>query len=169
MESAERRLSQLTTFASLGAMDPASGVTVSEEDVDGVTITTLRWADAEGSAAGAPVSEIVVEWGITDDRVLIGLGDAFVRRGLALTEGASLAAQPRYSEAIADMGGSTNAGVTWIDLAAASDAIGGLMGSMMPMGPGDDDLDWLGPIDRFVSVSRVDGDVLVQRAALLTE
>jgi hypothetical protein len=67
------------------------------------------------------------------------------------------------------MGGSTNAGVTWIDLAGAGDAIGGLMGSLMPVEPGEDELDWLGPIDRFVSVSRVDGDVLVQRAALLTE
>lgn len=170
MASAERRLSQLATFASLGALDPSSGVTVSDEEVDGVTVTTLRWADAGvDEIAGAPVTDVVIEWAITEDRVLIGFGDAFVRRGLALSEADSLAAQARYGEAVAEMGGSSNAGVTWIDLAGVRDAIGGMLGAIMPMAPGDDGLDFLGPIDRFVSVSRVEGDVLVQHAALLME
>jgi hypothetical protein len=40
---------------------------------------------------------------------------------------------------------------------------------MLPMAPGEAALDLLGPLDRFVSVSRVSGDLLVQRAALLVE
>jgi hypothetical protein len=170
MEAAERRLSQLATFASLAGLDPSSGVTVSEEDVDGVAVTTLRWASADPPTEilGMP-TDLVVEWAATDDRVFVGFGDTFVRRGLALAESDSLAAEPRYADAVDELGGSANAGVTWVDLAGAADAVGSLMGPMMPMDPGEAALDWLGPLDRFVSVSRVNGDLIVQRAALLVE
>ena len=42
-----------------------------------------------------------------------------------------------------------------------------MLGPMMPAPEGSDA--WLGPLDAFVSVTRLDGDVLVQRAALLAD
>ena len=49
--AAERRLGQLATFASLGALDPSSGVTVDEEEVGGVTVTTISWDDPNADPA----------------------------------------------------------------------------------------------------------------------
>ena len=128
--AAERRLGQLATFAGLGALDPSSGVTVDEEEVGGVTVTTISWDDPNADPAmmlPAPTS-LVVEYAVTDDRALIGIGDVFVRRVLALDEADSLAAEPRYADAIAELGGSENAGVAWLDLTGAREAIESALG-----------------------------------------
>jgi hypothetical protein len=166
MEAGERRLAQLTSFASLGALDPTSGVTVEEEDVSGVTVTTIRWEDPNATPEMMPVEfgGVSLEWATTDDRVLIGVGDIFVRRVLGLAEGDSLATQARFTDAVAGLGGSSNAGVVWLDIAGLSDALVAVMG---PMPGADEALGWLEPLDSFVSVTRLEGDVLVQRAALL--
>jgi len=168
MEAGERRLAQLTSFATLGALDPTSGVTVEEEDVSGVTVTTIRWEDPNATPEMMPLEfgGVSLEWATTDDRVLIGVGDTFVRRVLGLAEGDSLAAQARFSDAVAGLGGSSNAGVVWVDMAGLSDALVTVMG---PMPGADEALDWLAPLDSFVSVTRLEGDVLVQRAALLVD
>jgi hypothetical protein len=50
VEAAERRLSQLSSFAALAALDPESGVTVEEAEVESRTVTTIRWQDAGGLA-----------------------------------------------------------------------------------------------------------------------
>jgi hypothetical protein len=174
--AAERRLGQLSTFAGLGALDPSSGITVHEEDVDGVTVTSIRWEDPNADPAMMlpTPSSVVVEYAVTDDRALIGIGDLFVRRVLALDEAASLAAQPRYADAIAELGGNENAGVAWLDLAGTREAIETAFGPMLdevdPAATYESEIrPWLLPLDRFVSVTRLDGDVMVQRAALLLE
>jgi hypothetical protein len=169
MAAAERRLDQLTSFATLASIDPTSGITVATDDIGGVTVTTIEWAGAADLGAELPVEAgaVTVQLAVTDDRVLIGVGDAFVGGVLGLADGSSLADQARFSDAVDDLGGTTNAGVTWIDLAGLQDAIGGMLGPMMPVPAGGDD--WLGPLDAFVSVTRLDGDVLIQRAAILAE
>lgn len=168
MEAGERRLAQLTSFATLGALDPTSGVTVDEEDVSGVTVTTIRWEDPNATPDMMPMGfgGVSLEWATTDDRVLIGVGDTFVRRVLGLAEGDSLASQARFTDAVAGLGGNSNAGVLWIDVAGLSDALVAVMG---PMPGADEALGWLEPLDSFVSVTRLEGDVLVQRAALLVD
>ena len=173
--AAERRLGQLATFAGLGALDPTSGVAVDEEEVGGVTVTTISWDDPNADPAmmlPAPTS-LVVEYAVTDDRALIGIGDVFVRRVLALDEADSLAAEPRYADAISELGGSENAGVAWLDLTGAREAIESVLGPSMDAADAatyeTDIRPWLLPLDRLVSVTRVDRDVLIQRAALLFE
>jgi len=174
--AAERRLDQLATFAGLGALDPASGISVDEEDVDGVTVTTIRWEDPNADPAmmmPLPASA-VVEYAVTDDRAIIGVGDFFVRSVLGLAEADSLASQPRYADAIDELGGAENAGVAWLDLAGTREAIESALGPLITEGDPDGVYEseiqpWLLPLDRFVSVSRLQGDVLVQRAALLVE
>ena len=174
--AAERRLDQLGTFASLGAMDPSSGITVEEDEVAGVPVTTIRWDDPNGEsvqAFGAPVSA-VVQYAVTDDRALIGVGEAFVERVLAVDAADSLASQARYTEAVAEFGGSENAGVTWVDLAGTLEAVEPALGPMLESeGMGakyeTEVRPWLLPLDRLVAVTRLEGDVLVQRSALLVE
>ncbi len=173
VEAAERRIGQLITFASLGAMDPSSGLSVSEEDVDGVTVTTIRFGPMGGGGDLFPMPsfEAVIEVAVTDDRALIGVGDDFVRRALALESGDSLAAQPRFSDAIAELGGADNAGATWVDLAGTRIAVEGALGDLISGDPTYEAevLPWIEPLDRLVSVTRLEGDVAVQRAVLLVE
>jgi len=173
MDAAQRRLAQLGSFASLGALDPQSGITVDEEDVAGVTVTTIRW-DAPLEMMLPTSGGVVVEYAVTGDRALIGIGDAFVRRVLELDASDSLASQPRYSGAVADLGGAENAAVTWLDLAGTRDAMETAFGPLIGSGDPDDVYGtevrpWLLPLDRLVSVSRIEGDVLQQRAALMVE
>ncbi len=176
MAAAERRLGQLATFAGLGGMDPTSGITVDEQEVGGVTVTTITWDSQDDEAMMMPPmpTGIVLEYALTDDRALIGFGDAFVRRVLALDSADSLASQPRYADAIAELGGEENAGVVWVDLAGTREAIEAALGPMLaeqdPDGFYQSEIrPWLLPLDRVVGVTRLDGDVLVQRSALIIE
>lgn len=171
-EAAQRQLSQLTSLAALGAMDPDSGVTVTTEPVAGVEVTTLRLGGPL-PVPDAPIdvpANIALQWAVTANRAYIGIGDTFVTDALTLADGASLADQPRFAEAVAQLGGASNAGVTWVDLDGLVSALPGLLGPMSPdLGGTLDELEALGPLDRFVSVSRVEGSLLVQRAALLLD
>jgi hypothetical protein len=169
MGAAERRLDQLTSFAGLAALDPASGITVGSEEVGDVTVTTIDWSGAAELGAELPVEAgaLTIELAVTDDRVLIGIGDAFVRPMLNLSGGSTLADEARFTDAVGELGGANNAGVTWVDLAGLQAAVSEMLGPMMPAPEGTDA--WLGPLDAFVSVTRLDGDVVVQRAALLTD
>jgi hypothetical protein len=177
-DEAQRRLAQLGTFAGLAALDPDSGISVDERDVAGVTVTTISWAaPVDEGAQEMPVplpAGVAVEYAVTDDRALIGFGEAFVGRALELDPGDALAAQPRYADAIAELGGAENAGVTWLDLAGARAAIEQAMGPMLGVVAFSQAYEtevrpWLLPLDRIVSVSRLEGEILLQRAALLVE
>ncbi|MGI8929916.1 MAG: DUF3352 domain-containing protein, partial [Candidatus Limnocylindria bacterium] len=177
MAAAQRRLGQLATFARLAASDTASGIAVEESIVGTVKITTIRW---EGPAPAAPdpmmptPTGVAVEFVITDERVLIGIGDGFVTRALELDSADSLAETPRYTDSVAELGGANNAGVMWLDLAGTREAVETAMAPMLEMmdtsGMYESDIrPWLMPLDRVVAVSRVDGDRLVQKGVLLFE
>jgi hypothetical protein len=170
MDAAERRLDQLAAFAALGAGEGAIGVTLEEGQVGDATVTTLCWRDPEAVDLELPIApEICLQWTVTSDRVVLGVGEGFVERVLTLDAGGSLAAQARFSGAVAEMGGAVNAGMAWLDLAGTLDAVESQLGSLGDeiVGTGFDEmLAWLEPLDQIVSVSRLDGDVLVQRGAL---
>jgi hypothetical protein len=175
VEAAEGRLGQLESLAALGALDPEAGISVDVAEVAGVSVTTIRWDAGDVTVMMQPApTGLVVEYAVTDDRALIGFGDAFVRRVLELAEADSLAAVPRYADAVAGLGGAENAGVGWLDVAGAREALESSMGPLL------DSVDptgeyhalvrpWLIPLDRIVSVSRLEGEVFVQRGALLVE
>jgi Protein of unknown function (DUF3352) len=173
--TAERRLGQLRAFAELAALDPSSGVTVTEADVASETVTTIAWESPPELDSELPAATgLVLEYVVTDERAIVGVGDAFVRRVLALEEPESLAAQPRFTDAIATLGGATNAGVTWLDLAgtreAIEEALGTVISSMDADGAYASEIrPWLVPLDRLASVSRIEGDRLVTHAVLILE
>ena len=174
--AADRRLGQLATFATLAGLDPSSGVSVTESEIAGEEVTTIRWSGPdEVEAFGQPMADgIVIEYTVTDDRAIIGIGDAFVRRVLELEDADSLAADMRYAATIGELGGRSNAGVAWLDLAATREAVMAALEPMMAFVDPDGEFaasvePWLQPLDRFASVTVLDGDVLVQRAALFVE
>ena len=172
-DAAERRLDQLAAFAELGAVEGGIGVTVEEAQVGDASVTTLCWRDPGAVDLELPIApEVCLQWAVPGDRVLIGVGETFVGRALALDSGSSLAAQARFSSAVAEMGGSSNAGMTWVDLAGAMAAVEAQLGTIDEMfGTPDvsEAMAWLDPLDQVISVSRLDGDLLVQRAALIVE
>ena len=175
-EDARRRLDQLATFAGLASLDPTTGISVSERDVDGVSVTCIRWADPNAGTQQMPAPmappEVVVEYAVTDDRVYLGVGDAFMGRVIGLDEGDSLASVARYTDAIAAMGGAANTGVAWADLRGVRDAIFEAVGPESAFGfdaMWGGLLPWVEPLDRLVSVSRIDGGVLIGTFALLVD
>ncbi|MGZ8563673.1 MAG: DUF3352 domain-containing protein, partial [Candidatus Limnocylindria bacterium] len=176
VDAADRRLSQLATFASLAGLDPSSGVSVTESEIAGEEVTTIRWSGPdEVEAFGEAMADgIVIQYTVTDDRAIIGIGDAFVRRVLELDAADSLAADARYAATIEELGGTTNAGVAWLDLAATREAVMAALEPMMAFADPDGEIatsvePWLQPLDRFASVTVLVDDVLVQRAALFVE
>lgn len=178
VEAAERRLSQLATFAGLAGFDPSSGISVTERDVSGTTVTSIEWADPNAGDVeefGMPLgvtAGFTVELAVTEDRAIIGLGDAFVEKILAGAADGSLADEARYADAIADLGGTPNAGVSWMDLRSLRETLESTLGSMLGSVDADgaygaDIQPWLLPLDRAVSVTVVADDLVVQRSALL--
>jgi hypothetical protein len=174
-DDARRRLDQLATFAGLAALDPSTGISVTERDVESVSVTSIRWADPSAGTEPMPPMgpimpvEITVEWAVTDDRVYLGVGDVFVPQVITLDEADSLASVARYSQAIDDLGGSSNAGVAWADLRGVREAIEAAVGPDMLGSYETDVLPWLAPLDRLVSVSRLEGGILVGSFALLAD
>ena len=167
VDVAQRRLDQLATFAGLAALDPSMGISVDESDVGGTSVTTIRWAapqEAGMEMFGVP-AELAVQYAITDDRVLVGVGEDFVPQALGLDRADSLAASDRFTAAVAEMGGPESASITWLDLAGAYAAVEAAVGPEM-LGEMDA---WVEPLDQFVSVTLRDGDLLIQRAALLVD
>lgn len=173
VDAAERRIGQLVTFAGLAGMDPASGVSVEEAEVAGTTVTTIRWEDPNAMPMeGMPLpTGIAVQVAVTDDRAVIGLGERFVARVLELDGGDSLGSEPRYAEAVAELGPTSNAGVAWLDVRGLIAAVETAAGPMLEMfGMYETDIrPWLAPLDRLVSVSVVEGELLLQQGAILFE
>jgi hypothetical protein len=177
MEDARRTMDQLSTFAGLATLDPSIGISVEERTVDDVEVTSLRWSDPSRPSEPPPPDmpmpfappEVVVEWAVTEDRVLLGVGDRFIERVLGQDSSGSLAETPRYSDAVAELGGPSNAGVTWVDLRGVRTALEAALGDLDSEGMYEAALPWLEPLDRIVAVSRIDGDVLSNESVLIVE
>jgi hypothetical protein len=178
VDAAERRLGQLATFAGLAALDPSSGISVDESEVAGETVTTIRWqapaSDPSLDFGMQPVDGLSVQYTVTEDRAIIGIGEAFVADVLELADGDALADEERYTATIDALGGADNAGTVWVDLAGTVDAIVTAIEPMMPMMDPEGEFaasiePWLRPFDRYAAVSVVEGDVVVQRAVVVVE
>lgn len=170
MDAAERRMAQLVTFANLATLDPSSGVSVDESDVAGTTVATIRWADPSGEpveAFAGPIS-LTLQVAVTEDRVLLGYGETFVGRVLELDPATSLAREPRFADAVAELGPTANAGVAWVDLVGLREAVEPMVDMIDPEGSYESEiLPWLMPLDRAVTVTTLEGELLVQHSALL--
>jgi hypothetical protein len=178
VEQARQRLGQLGSFAQLASSDPASGITVTETAVETaggpVTVTTINWQPPAGDPAAPPMpvgGPMAIEYAVTDDRAVITVGAAGVGALLDLDPADSLAANPRYTDAVAALGGATNANVVWADFDAIQDVVeAALAGMPMPPEAGGVDLaSWFEPLDRYVGVTRVEGDRLEGHAVLYIE
>jgi hypothetical protein len=163
-DAAQRRVDQLVTFAGLAAMDPGTNVRVEETQVADTPVTTIWFVDPT-MAGMAPVelTEVAVQIAVTEDRILVGIGDRFVRRVLELDAADALGATPRYADAIAAFGGPSTTGTAWLDIAGTVDAARGVLPDLGAM---EEVFEWLEPFDRLVSVGQLEDGVVVQHSEL---
>jgi hypothetical protein len=167
-EAAATRIEGLLSLARLSVMDPSLGVTVTESTVGEVEVTTIHWEDpaaAEGFSM-LPLSGASLQVAVDGDRVVIGVGERFVTRVLELEAAESLAQSERFAAAIADLGGTNNAGSVWLDLRGTREAIEAALPAQMLSGFVDYEADvkpWLVPFDFAAGVTRLDGERVLTR------
>jgi hypothetical protein len=167
--TAQERVTSLLGFVRAVAAQADSGVTVSASQVEGTTVTTIS---VDPKVANLPPNLPIVpsvSVAVTDSQLLIGLGD-FAADALERAPEDSLAAAPRYVEALDAAGGPANAGVTWLDLAGVVKLVSLSAGRSMGSHYATDIAPWLEPLDVFIGAANqtVDG-VLSSRAILFVK
>jgi hypothetical protein len=90
---------------------------VTHPSVAGFTFTSARIAVPV--SAGLPLTDIVFEYGLADDRLLIGFGDSFIGRTLDLAAADSLASSASYGRALDALSSDPAYGMVFVDLAAS--------------------------------------------------
>lgn len=163
-DAARKRLDQLRALAELAALSGSAGAMVATESVGAVEVTTIS---ADLGPFGPTPARAVVEYAIDGNRVLIGFGDRFVRRALDLVPAESLAQSERFRSAVDRFGGSQNAGVFYLDLAALREAVASAI-------PPEGLAEWnasvapnLEALDYLVAVTRVEEGAVIGRMALV--
>jgi uncharacterized protein DUF3352 len=155
---AAQRVGQLDAFIALASSDASSGISITHPTASGLTFTSVRVAGmAVPQGAAPPGGDLVFEYALANDRLLLGVGDGFIGRVLGLAAGDSLATADSYGRALAAVGGDAKHGLIFVDL----DATRRWVESIMPreektaydrdVGPN------LAPLDYFAMGSRVDG------------
>jgi hypothetical protein len=122
--AADRLFTQINGFIALGGAQ--LGVEVSEEDYKGTTIHVLDLgglASMGGEALGTSIpADASIAYAVTDEVVVIGYGTDFVKAVIDAKDGASLADQQRFADALAQAG-PEHASLVWLDVAAVRGAV----------------------------------------------
>ena len=128
--AADRLFNTLKGFIQLAGGQ--AGLSVTEEDYNGTTITTVDLSGLNGLAGemaeGITLpAELKVSYAVTDDVVVLGYGNDFTKAVLdAAAGGASLAKDARFADALKRVG-PTRTGLIWVDIAGVRDAAEPLM------------------------------------------
>ena len=161
---ARTKLAQLRGLLQLAAA-AGTQVSVSDADHNGTPITTIK----VDMGTGVPAFASTLQYAVTDSHVIIGNGDTFVARVLDLDKAHSLAGQARFSAGLDSVGGSTNTGSVWLDVAA-------LRAALEPLLPADasgtyrsEVQPWLAPFDYVVAANRADGQRTTSRLAVVVK
>jgi hypothetical protein len=166
--AAAQRLGQLRALVELAATDPSTTVEVSTATVGGVEVTTISVSTGQLMPGTLPVNEVVVQYALEGETAIIGFGDRFVGRALAMEDGQSLAEAARYADAIDRFGGTDNAGAFFLDLTALREGLEAELGALDTSGVYEAQVrPNVEPLDYFAGVTRVEGNALVARYGLV--
>jgi hypothetical protein len=102
----------------LGLAGGSAGITVTDEDYAGTTITTINLGNVKGvEAFAAPIpADLSISYAATDEVVVIGVGTDFTKAVLDARTGPSLAQTERFATALAQTG-TTHSALFWVDVA----------------------------------------------------
>ncbi|HYO42003.1 MAG TPA: DUF3352 domain-containing protein [Candidatus Limnocylindrales bacterium] len=132
--AAEKLMNQLKAFVQLGGAQ--AGITVTDEDYNGTTITVVDLSGLGGLVGGlsegaveAP-ADLKIAYTVTDEVVALGYGTDFVKGVLDARTGASLAETERFTTALAQAG-TSHASLFWLDIAGVRDFVEGMVPSDM--------------------------------------
>ncbi len=122
--------SQVKAFIQLGGAQ--AGLSVTEEQYDGTTITVIDLSGLGGlvgqmseGAVAAP-ADLKLAYAVTDEVVVFGIGTDFVKSVLDASAGESLADTERFSTALTQAG-KEHASLFWLDVAATRDFVEGMV------------------------------------------
>jgi hypothetical protein len=150
---AQERVSQVVGQLRLAAASSDAPITVTQSDVNGVTVTTVA---IDPVAAGLP-SDLPIqpqlELATGDGLVLLGIGD-FVTQALQRDPATSLASNPRYSAAVS-AAGTPNAGVVWLDMASTIELVETFIPEDERAAYETNVKPFLAPLDSFVAATTV--------------
>lgn len=152
-----------TTLGNLLAlMGGSSGVTTRQESYAGTTITIADLGGASSAIGGSTLPIPVggraeIAWAVTDQVVVIGVGDAFVKSVLDTTAGTSLASNARFSALVDRVG--DHAGLGYLDLTGIREMIEAAVPAAQRGRYDTDVKPYLVPFDALVAATRTGGDV----------
>lgn len=159
------KLLRLQGLIQLGTVSGGTKVTVTDADHNGTRITTIR----VDSGATAPSWAKTFQYAVTDSRVVIGMGDGFVARVLDMQAANSLAGQQRFRAALDSVGGSSNRGSVWLDLAGLRAALEPLIPSSSTASYQSEVRPSVSPFDYLVLASRSEGSSLESHLAIVVK
>ena len=133
-DAADKLLTQLRGF--LAFAGGGSGITVTDEDYGGTTITSVtidNVGDLLGAATGGSLDgpddvpdTIVIAFAVSDEVVTLGYTAEFVKAVLDTRGGESLATTDRF-KAMLDRVDTVHGSLSWIDVAAIRDLVEGMV------------------------------------------
>lgn len=164
VSNARAKLSQLRGLIQLAA-GAGGKVSVSDADHGGTTITTIKVSAGPDTPAWATT----YQYAVTDSHVVIGSGETFVARVLDMDAAHSLAGQARFSTGLSGVGGASNTGTTWLDLAGLRAAIEPLIPTEMQSAYRTKVEPWLAPFDYLIGANRADGQRLANRTVIVVK
>jgi hypothetical protein len=142
------------------------GFDVREEEYAGSTVTILDlgdWQDLAqlaGEAGSVPFEgRLEIGYAVTDDAVVLGLGDRFVKSALDASAGGSLADDERFKSLLGGVG-AEGAGSAYLDIAGVRALLEELLGTFDPESLAEYEQEakpWLEPLDAYIQSTRRDG------------
>lgn len=157
-EEARQTFSTLRSFIVFGGGQ--AGIEVRDVEYRGTTISVIDFSRAAQGSGLPPGVTPEIAYAVTDEIVVIGYGEAWVKSVLDAGPGASLADDARYKAHLARVG-EQNLGVTFVDIAAVRELVEPLVEEQIPADQWDfyetEILPYLEPLDALVSSSRKDG------------
>ncbi len=142
-----------------------SPFTVASSVVNGVTVTTITLQPSAGIPANLPFPP-AISVAVSDSHLYLGLGD-FAATALAQDPSTSLAANQRYTAAVAEAG-TPNAGGLWVDLAGVAPLVA-RMGAANDPSYTTNIKPWVDALDSLVSTLTVNGDIVSDKSLLFVK
>lgn len=159
-EKARQTFATLRSFIVFGGGQ--AGIEIRDVQHGDTTISIIDFSQAATGSGLPPEVKPEIAYAVTDEVVVIGYGEAWVKSVLDAGPGASLADDARYKAHLARVG-EQNIGVSFVDIDAVRQLVEPLVEEQIPAEQWDfyetEILPYVAPFDALISGARKDGDL----------